>query len=45
LGCVKRIYSDLATLECTPEGLKLIDQVDGLSKEELERLIGFPVHV
>ncbi len=45
LGCVKRIYSDLATLECTPEGLKLIDQVDGLSKEEVERLIGLPVHV
>ena len=45
LGCVKRIYSDLATLECTPEGLKLIDQVDGLNKEELERLIGLPVHV
>lgn len=43
LGCVKRIYSDLATLECTPEGLKLIDQVDGLSIEELERLIGLPV--
>lgn len=45
LGCVKRIYSDLATLECTTEGLKLIDKVDGLSKEELERLIGLPVHV
>ena len=44
LSCVKRIYSDLATLECTPEGLKLIDAVDGLSKEELERLIGFPLH-
>lgn len=44
LGCVKRIYSDLATLECTNEGLKLIDKVDGLSKEELEQLIGLPVH-
>jgi 3-oxoadipate CoA-transferase beta subunit len=44
LGCVKRIYSDLATLECTSEGLKLIDKVDGLSKEELEQLIGLPVH-
>ena len=43
LGCVKRIYSDLATLECTPEGLRLIEQVDGLSIEELERLIGLPV--
>jgi 3-oxoadipate CoA-transferase beta subunit len=44
LGCVKRIYSDLATLECSPEGLKLIDKVDGLTKEELERLIGLPIH-
>jgi 3-oxoadipate CoA-transferase, beta subunit len=44
LGCVKRIYSDLATLECTTGGLKLIDKVDGLSKEELERLIGCAVH-
>ncbi len=44
LGCVKRIYSDLATLECTTGGLKLIDKVNGLSKEELERLIGLPVH-
>src|SRR5215213_2422260 len=24
IACVKRIYSDLATLECTPQGLKLI---------------------
>lgn len=44
LGCVKRIYSDLATLECTTGGLKLIDKVDGLSKEVLERLIGCAVH-
>lgn len=43
LGCVKRIYSDLATLECTPQGLKLIDKVEGLGLEELERLIGLPV--
>jgi 3-oxoadipate CoA-transferase beta subunit len=43
LGCVKRIYSDLATLECSPEGLKLIDKVDGLSHDELEQLIGLTV--
>ena len=43
LGCVKRIYSDLATLECTPQGLKLIDAVDGLSREELEKLVGLPI--
>ena len=43
IACVKRIYSDLATLACTPQGLKLIDKVDGLSIIELETLIGLPV--
>ena len=43
IACVKRIYSDLATLECTPLGLKLIDKVDGLEHGELEHLIGLPV--
>ncbi len=43
LGCVKRIYSELATLECTPQGLRLIDKVDGLGHAELEKLIGLPV--
>ena len=43
IACVKRIYTDLATLECTPQGLRLIDLVDGLSLAELERLIGLPI--
>jgi len=43
IGCVKRIYTDLATLACTAEGLELIDKVDGLSHAELEQLIGLPV--
>ena len=43
IACVKRIYSDLATLECTPQGLRLIDKVDGLAHAELERLIGLPI--
>jgi 3-oxoadipate CoA-transferase beta subunit len=43
IGCVKRVYSDLATLECTPDGLKLIDTVDGLTHAELETLIGLPI--
>jgi len=45
LGCVKRIYSDLATLACTPQGLVLIDKVDGLEHAELERLVGLPIAV
>lgn len=45
VGCVKRVYADLATLECTPQGLRLIDTVEGLDRAELERLIGLPVGV
>ena len=43
LACVKRIYSDLGTLACTPQGLKVIDLVPGLSLEELSRIIGLPI--
>ena len=43
IGCVKRIYSDLATLECSPRGLKLIDKVDGLGHAQLEQLIGLAI--
>ena len=42
LGCVKRVYTDLGTFECTPQGLKLIDAVDGMELPELERLVGLP---
>jgi 3-oxoadipate CoA-transferase beta subunit len=45
VACVKRIYSDLVTLECTPQGLKLGDKVDGLEHRELERLLGLAVRV
>ena len=43
IACVKRIYTDLATLECTPKGLRLIDTVEGLAHAELERLVGLPI--
>jgi 3-oxoadipate CoA-transferase, beta subunit len=43
IACVKRIYTDLATLECTPQGLKLIDKVAGLGHAELEKLVGLPI--
>ncbi len=43
IACVKRIYSDLATLACTPQGLRLIDKVEGLEHFELERLVGLPI--
>jgi 3-oxoadipate CoA-transferase beta subunit len=43
IGCVKRIYSDLATLACTPRGLQLIDTVEGLSLAELQSLVKLPI--
>ena len=43
IGCVKRIYTDLCTLACTPDGLKLIDVVDGLDSATLSQLIGLPL--
>jgi 3-oxoadipate CoA-transferase beta subunit len=43
IACVKRIYTDLCTLECTPQGLKLVDTVEGLTRAELERLINLPI--
>ena len=43
IGCVKRIYSELATLECTPKGLLLVDMVDGLTHAELEKMLGLSI--
>ncbi len=43
LQCVKRVYTDLATLDCTPQGLRVVDMVPGLSHVELERLVGLPI--
>jgi 3-oxoadipate CoA-transferase beta subunit len=42
IACVKRIYTDLCTLECTPGGLRLIDTVEGITHAELEKLVRLP---
>lgn len=43
IACVKRIYTDLATFACTPQGLELVDMVPGLMHSELERLVGLSI--
>ena len=43
IGCVSRIYTDLAVIDVTPQGLKVLDIVDGLSLAELQRLTGVPL--
>ncbi len=40
IGCVKRIYTDLGTLECSPQGLRLIDSVEGLSAQAFGDILG-----
>lgn len=38
--CVNRIYTDLCVIDVTPEGLKVIEKVDGLSFDALQALTG-----
>jgi 3-oxoadipate CoA-transferase beta subunit len=40
---VNRIYTDLAVIDVKPDGLHVVDTVDGLSFEELQRLTGVPL--
>jgi 3-oxoadipate CoA-transferase beta subunit len=44
VGCVNRIFSVLAVLDVTPQGLNFIDKVEGLDLAELQRLTGVPLH-
>ncbi len=43
IGCVSRVYTDLAVIDVTPLGLKVVEIVDGLSFEELQTLSGVPL--
>ncbi len=43
VGVVSRIYTDLATLQVTPQGLLVVDRVDGLSHAELQTLSQVPL--
>ncbi|HEY2337366.1 MAG TPA: 3-oxoacid CoA-transferase subunit B [Burkholderiales bacterium] len=41
--CVNRVYTDLAVLDVKPDGLHVVETVEGLSFEELQRLSGVPL--
>jgi 3-oxoadipate CoA-transferase beta subunit len=43
IGCVSRIFTDLAVLDVTPAGLRVVEMTDGLSLDELTRLTGVPL--
>ncbi len=43
VGCVSRIYTDLATIDVTPQGLRVVDMIDGLTLERLQEMTGVPL--
>jgi 3-oxoadipate CoA-transferase beta subunit len=43
IGCVSRIYTDLAVLDVTPNGLAVREILSDISFEELQQLTGVPL--
>lgn len=43
VGCVSRIYTDLAVIDVAAQGLVVREMVDGLSFDELQRITGVPL--
>ena len=43
VGCVNRIFTDLAVIDITPDGLVVREMIDGLELDELQRLTGAPL--
>lgn len=43
LACVNRVYTDLAVIDVTAEGLRAVEWIDGLSFDQLQQLTGVPI--
>jgi 3-oxoadipate CoA-transferase beta subunit len=43
MGCVNRIYTDLAVIDVTPNGLLVSEMVPGLTLDELQKLTDAPL--
>jgi 3-oxoadipate CoA-transferase, beta subunit len=43
IGCVARIYTDLAVIDVTPAGLLLVESVEGVPFDELQAKTGAPL--
>ena len=44
VGVVNRIITDLAVMDVTPEGLKVVEIAPGVTREELQAKTGAPLH-
>ncbi len=43
IACVSRIYTDLAVIDVTAQGLKVVETFNGLDIDELRRISGVPL--
>lgn len=43
-ACVNRIITDLATIDVTPEGFKLVECAPGYTREQVQAATGAPLH-
>ena len=43
IGCVTRVYTDLAVIDITRQGLRVVEMVDGLTLDELQKRTGAPL--
>jgi 3-oxoacid CoA-transferase subunit B len=44
VGVVSRIITDLAVMDVTPQGLKLVELAPGVTREEVQSKTGVPLH-
>ncbi len=44
VGVVNRIITDLAVMDVTPQGLKLVEMAPGVTREELQSMTGAQLH-
>ena len=44
VGVVNRIITDLAVMDVTPQGLKVVEMAPGVTREELQSKTGVPLH-
>ena len=43
LGCVSRVYTDLAVIDVGQEGARVVDMVDGLGFDQLQAVTAIPL--